>query len=138
MFCQNMLAFPGSLGWKFHHKTIKSIHPRAYHTLALMEDGSIYAWGENYYGQLGLGHNTNQNTPQLISPDHFHNKTIQSIHTGHCQTLVLMTDGSLYSWGLNYGGQLGLGHTDNQTTPQSIDPNHFPNKIIKSIHVNSP
>ena len=33
----------------------------------------------------------------------------------------MMTDGSLYSWGENEFGQLGLGHTDDQNTPQKIE-----------------
>ena len=118
----------------FHNKTINSIHQGPIHTLALMEDGSLYTWGYNVYGELGLGHNTNQNTPQLISPDHFENKIIQSIHTGSHHTLVLMTNGSLYAYGQNAKGQLGLGHNNNQNTPQLISPTHFPNKTIQSIH----
>ena len=105
----------------FNNKTIQSIYGRYHYTLALMEDGSLYTWGYNVYGELGLGHNTNQNTPQLISPDHFENKIIQSIHTGNSNNLTLMNDGSLYSWGCNGQGQLGLGHYDHQNTPQKIE-----------------
>jgi alpha-tubulin suppressor-like RCC1 family protein len=118
----------------FPNKTIQSIHTGSHHILALMDDSSIYAWGYNHSGQLGLGHNNDQNTPHLISPNHFANKTIQSIHLGFQHTLALMDDGSLFAWGRNDKGQLGLGHTDNQITPQLIDRGNFPNKIIKSIH----
>ncbi|MSR75938.1 MAG: hypothetical protein EXS14_10775, partial [Planctomycetes bacterium] len=37
-----------------------------FHTLALRSDGTVMAWGWNAYGQLGLGNNTNQYTPQQI------------------------------------------------------------------------
>lgn len=37
------------------------------HSLVLRPDGSLWAWGYNGYGQLGLGHSTDQNTPTLIS-----------------------------------------------------------------------
>ncbi len=119
----------------FHNKIIQSIHGGDYHTLALMEDGSLYAWGGNFGGKLGLGHTDNQNTPQLINPEHFHHKTIQSIHSGGIHTLALMNDGSLYAWGWNRFGLLGLGHYEDQNTPQLIDPEHFSNKKIKSIHL---
>ena len=118
----------------FQSKTIRSIHTEANHTLALCHDGTLFAWGVNEFGQLGLGHNNHQNTPQRINPSHFQGKTIRSIHVGDNYTFALCADGSLFVWGVNEFGQLGLGHRQNQNTPQLIDSNHFQSKIIQSIH----
>ena len=41
------------------------------------------AFGDNEVGQLGLGHNNDEKKPQLIDPNHFDHKTIQSIHLGY-------------------------------------------------------
>ena len=117
----------------FNNKPIQYIRTAPYHTLVLSIDGSLYAWGYNEHGELGLGNNENQNSPQLIDPSHFNNEPVQSIHTGSLHTLVLTTEGHLYSWGDNEYGQLGLGHYEGQYTPQLIDPAHFDNKIIQSI-----
>ena len=107
----------------FQGKTIQSIHIGGIYTLALCPDGSLFAWGHNGYGQLGLGHTNEQLTPKLIDTNHFQGKTIQSIHTGDNHTLVLCTDGSLFAWGRNDDGQLGLGHNNNKHTPQPLlDP----------------
>ena len=118
----------------FQGKTIKSIHTFDSYNLVQCTDGFLFAWGANKKGQLGLGHNNNQNTPQLIDSTHFQGKTIQSLHTGSDFALTLCTDGSLFSWGRNNDGQLGLGHTNHQNTPQQIDPSHFLGKTIQSIH----
>ncbi len=88
------------------------------YSLVLCDDGSVYGFGFNHFGQLGLGHNTNQSTPQLIS---------MPLDARPCQisasgdySLILRDDGSVYGFGFNYSGQLGLGHKNNQSTPQLI------------------
>lgn len=39
------------------------------HTLALTDEGFVYAWGANSYGQLGTGNKSNQALPTLINTD---------------------------------------------------------------------
>ncbi len=88
------------------------------HNLVLCEDGSLYAFGDNSYGQLGLGHFYFQNTPQFIS--FFQDKKPILIAAGYWHSLVLCEDGSLYAFGFNSYGQLGLGHNYSRNTPQCI------------------
>ncbi len=88
------------------------------HSLVLCDDGSVYGFGANFIGQLGLGHNTNQSTPQLISMP-LDAKPCQ-VDAGFAHSLILCEDGSVYGFGYNHSGELGLGHNTNQSTPQLI------------------
>ncbi len=88
------------------------------HSLILCDDGSVYGFGSNASGQLGLGHTDDQSTPQLI-PMTMEARPCQ-ISAGAGHSLILCDDGSVYGFGSNASGQLGLGHTDDQSTPQLI------------------
>jgi len=86
-----------------------------YHTLGLRADGSLYAWGRNEYGQLGSATNngtyTATPTPQLVAG------TYTQVVAGFAHSLALRADGSLYAWGRNGNGELGIGTTNAATTP---------------------
>jgi alpha-tubulin suppressor-like RCC1 family protein len=87
-------------------------------TYAIMTDGTTYAWGANSGGQLGIGNTINQSTPtQVTLPT---GKSIRNMIAGFGYALATMTDGSLYTWGSNTNGQLGIGNTTNQTTPTLV------------------
>jgi alpha-tubulin suppressor-like RCC1 family protein len=76
------------------------------HTLALREDGALWAWGDNGYGQLGNGSNRfGANPPQPVGT----NKNWTAVATGQHHSLALRDDGSLWTWGANFEGQLGNG-----------------------------
>ncbi len=90
----------------------------AFHSLILCDDGSVYGFGENAFGQLGLGHRNRQSTPQLISMP-MGARPCQ-ISAGSRHSFILCDDGSLYGFGENDYGQLGLGHRNRQSTPQLI------------------
>lgn len=83
------------------------------HILILMDQG-LYACGQNSYGQLGLGHRQACTKPQII-PE-FSPGSILQVSAGAYHTVVLTTKG-LFAWGRNSYGQLGLGNTQNYTTP---------------------
>uniref|UniRef100_A0A6B2LDV5 RCC1-like domain-containing protein n=1 Tax=Arcella intermedia TaxID=1963864 RepID=A0A6B2LDV5_9EUKA len=69
------------------------------HSMALMRDGSLYCWGKNSYGQLGLGHCTNQLTPTLAPP--VQHKLVQ-ISCGSNFSLGLTIEGLVYYWGSDF------------------------------------
>ena len=76
------------------------------HTIALKMDGSIWAWGHNWAGQLGLGSNDEHfPTPLRVGID----TDWTAISAGYKHTLALKTDGSLWAWGNNDLGLLGVG-----------------------------
>ena len=85
--------------------------------LALMANGNVMAWGQNLYGQLGLGTSTTTyNTPTVISGL----SNVTSIAVGNNHALALDSSNRLWSWGLNTDGQLGLGDTSTLTSPVEV------------------
>jgi alpha-tubulin suppressor-like RCC1 family protein len=92
-----------------------SISGGYYHTVALKTNGTLWAWGDNEYGQAGLGATVTQTTPlQVGSAD-----TWSFISGGYFHTQAVKTDLTLWTWGHNNYGQLGLAHgnTPDITTP---------------------
>lgn len=76
------------------------------HSLALDSEGRLYAWGENQWGQLGLGDFNSRIIPTLVPIKS--NAPIFQIVSGGGHNLALDKEGRLYAWGRNYCGELGL------------------------------
>ena len=76
-------------------------------------------WGYGGNGQLGLGTSTNHNTPQLVNLGT--GRTAVSISLVASSTCAILDNGSLNCWGYNNYGQLGIGSTTDQNTPQYVD-----------------
>jgi alpha-tubulin suppressor-like RCC1 family protein len=85
-------------------------------SLALKSDGTVWGWGRNDYGQLGIGNTTSQNTPIQI-PGLTH---IVAIAAGYTHALALKNDGTVWAWGANKEGELGNGTTTASNTPQQV------------------
>jgi len=83
-----------------------------YHTAAVKTDGTLWTWGNNYSGQLGDGSDTNRISPVTTAGA---GTTWCQVGSGRNHTMAVKTDGTLWTWGANFDGQLG----DNTTTVQS-------------------
>lgn len=84
----------------------------AYHSLALRDDGTVWAWGNNDQGRLGDGTTTERRTPVQVLG--ITNAT--AVSAGWDFSCALLADGSVLAWGSNINGQLGDGtHTDHPT-----------------------
>jgi alpha-tubulin suppressor-like RCC1 family protein len=87
----------------------KSVAAGDFHNLALKADGTLWAWGNNSFGQLGDGTTTNQPVPVQVvtgNPGNFDNHWV-AIAAGGSHSLGLQADGTLWVWGDNGSGQLG-------------------------------
>ncbi len=116
------------------------------HNFGIKNDGSLWAWGSNLYGKLGIGLTSVQksftNTPTLVN-----NGPWKSVAIGYDHTLGLKEDGTLWAWGRNNIGQLGQGAADVNQHPlpllvtgpwsatgyvKSIGANHFASFVINN------
>ncbi|MFC8510296.1 RCC1 domain-containing protein [Streptomyces sp. NPDC057411] len=82
-----------------------------YHTVALRADGTVWTWGMNDEGQLGIGSTTNRSTPQRVPGL----TDVVAVTAGCRHSLALTAQGTVKAWGRNVDGQLG----DDSTTPRS-------------------
>ena len=98
------------------------------HSLFLKNDGSLWAMGNNDYGQLGNGfYVTNiifgqQRITGLGTnePEQLVASNVTAIAAGYSHSLFLKSDGSLWAMGYNNDGQLGDGTTNNMNRPEQI------------------
>ncbi|MDZ7815309.1 MAG: hypothetical protein U5N86_04660 [Planctomycetota bacterium] len=99
-------------------KGVISITAGSDHSLVLCSDGSVYAWGDNNSGQLGLGDELDRDFPTLVST--LSDKDVISLAGGFAHSLALCSDGSVYTWGKNDDGQLGLGDDVDRDIPTLV------------------
>ena len=88
-----------------------------YYTMAVKTDGTLYAWGSNTYGALG------QNAPNnssKSSPVQIPGTTWSYIAFVHNAWLATKTDGTLWTWGNNHQGQLGLNDRTQRSSPTQV------------------
>ncbi|MCL2608119.1 MAG: Ig-like domain-containing protein, partial [Methanomassiliicoccaceae archaeon] len=85
------------------------------HTMAIKEDGTLWAWGSNSSGQLGDGTNIERLSPIQMGSDKW-----KSVSAGGSYTMAIKEDGTLWAWGYNIYGQLGDGTTTQRTSPVQI------------------
>jgi alpha-tubulin suppressor-like RCC1 family protein len=78
------------------------------HTVLILEDGTVYSFGSNDYGQLG--HSRSRTRPEKVDGLDAH--TIRQVACGSHHTMVLNEWGQVFAWGSNSFGQLGLNVSD--------------------------
>lgn len=88
------------------------------HTLAVTRDGKLFSFGYNYRGQLGLGTTSSESIPRAIK-SLFSRKVVYAACSYH-HSVVMCSDGTLFSFGRNDCGQLGHGDTLDKKSPQII------------------
>ena len=83
-------------------------------TAAIKTDGTLWTWGQNLSGQLGVNDTTDRPTPVQVFGSAINWKQVAC---GSFYTAAIKTDGTLWTWGNNSYGQLGDNTTTNRNTP---------------------
>ncbi|MCY1035368.1 kelch-like protein [Corallococcus sp. BB11-1] len=86
------------------------------HSLALKQDGTVWSWGHNEYGQLGEGPRTNSLFPVRVQGL----TGGAALAAGQFHSLALKQDGTVWTWGRNAHGQLGDGTTTLRFAPVQV------------------
>ncbi|MGC4088017.1 MAG: hypothetical protein QM756_08990 [Polyangiaceae bacterium] len=97
-------------------KSIKAIALGDEFSLLLTQDGSVFAFGDNSYGELGnamLGGESAKPVQVAIT-------AVRELAPGAAHACAEKEDGTIWCWGYGATGALGLGNTDNQTSPKYV------------------
>ena len=86
------------------------------HGAALTADGRVWTWGDNRYGQLGVGAGPAQCVPVAVTQV----ADATTLGAGPAHTLATRPDGTVWTWGRNHQGQLGDGTTADRPTPEPV------------------
>ena len=86
--------------------------------VAIKTNGTIWGWGLGGSGQLGLGNTTNYSSPKQIGALTSWSKIYAG--RGSNAVLAIKNDGTIWAWGSNTNGRLGLGNTTNYSSPKQI------------------
>ncbi|MEJ5255933.1 MAG: hypothetical protein WHS89_11325 [Acidimicrobiales bacterium] len=115
---QYPVKLPGGNSWA-------DVETTETYTLALRKDGSLWAWGDNTHGQLGLGDTEPRAVPTRVGTDTNWRRVVV---TPSGTSFALKDDGSLWAWGNNRSGALALGSTSPEP-PALIDSDPHPTPV---------
>jgi alpha-tubulin suppressor-like RCC1 family protein len=100
-------TFAGGTNWK-------QVAGGRYNLLAIKTDGTLWGWGWNFNGSLGINNTTYPCTPVTTFAGGTNWKQVSG---GYRHTAAIKTDGTLWTWGSNGSGQLGDNTTTQRLTP---------------------
>lgn len=89
------------------------------HTMAADEEGNVYSWGWNKFGQLGHGDTEDRNAPSLIQA--LVGQKVSTVACGWRHAIAVTEDGQVYTWGRGVNGQLGHGAEEDLSTPKRLE-----------------
>ncbi|MBN1415732.1 MAG: FG-GAP repeat protein [Bacteroidales bacterium] len=103
----------------------------AYHTAAIKQDGSLWVWGRNNEGQVGNNSDKDVYAPVMVGT----RNDWKTVAVGYLHTVaVKRMDGSLWAWGANSLGQLGIGTTDSKSVPVMINRTQKWDTVASSLN----
>lgn len=87
-----------------------------YHSIAIRANHTLYAWGDNFYGQLGDGTGVNKTVPTLIGSF----SDWDTVDAGGDHNIGRKTGGTIWGWGYNNSGQVGDGTFIDKLSPVQL------------------
>jgi len=100
-------TFAGGANWK-------QVAVGQFHTAAIKTDGTLWTWGNNFFGGLGDNGGTNRSIPVTTFAG---GTNWKQVACGGYHTAAIKTDGTLWAWGHNIYGMLGDNTTSQRLTP---------------------
>lgn len=115
----NQGLLPGQILSDLAYRKVVDIACGSHHSMALTNEGEVFAWGQNNCGQVGSGTTTNQPVPRKVVAGIGTRRCI-AISCGQTSSMAVLDSGEVYGWGYNGNGQLGLGNNVNQANPCKV------------------
>jgi alpha-tubulin suppressor-like RCC1 family protein len=118
---------PGNIGYL---GSVTAIMGGEHHNFALKSDGTVWAWGGNFVGQLGIGNFTNTTVPVQVSFP----VSVTMLGGRGYHSLAVDMNGTVWAWGWNSQGQLGH-DTSGNPCPTGFTPcSNVPVQVLGISH----
>ena len=100
---------------------VTQVYAGGNHSCALKADGTLWCWGDNRSGQLGVGDTEPRSTPVQVAPQVLGNQ-VAAAYAGGAHTCAVKSDLSVWCWGNNQYGQVGPGAGARSAEPVQVLP----------------
>jgi len=87
---------------------------------AVKTDGTLWMWGGNDNGELGMNNTTKYSSPVQVGSSTDWDSGQDKLAEGHQSSFAIKTDGTLWSWGTNNRGELGTNNRTERSSPAQI------------------
>ena len=103
----------------------------AMHTLCITADGSLFGWGDNVIGQMGVGDTEGRLVPTLVAA--LQGKQVARVAAGNYHTICTAADGFVFTWGEGDYGKLGLGNDWSNKLVPTLVRGELLNKAVAQV-----
>jgi alpha-tubulin suppressor-like RCC1 family protein len=111
------LGYSADPGFVLGLRAVKAVSAGCSHNLALLADGTVWSWGRNGEGQLGVPGHSYESAPVEVTDL---GDRVTAIAAGCNHSLALLANGQLTAWGYGGRGALGTGGNSSATRPISV------------------